>query len=182
MRLFLALLLLSPCLLSATEHSGSVRAADQFIPGATVTARNGGAKIVAYTDENGRYTLDLTPGDWEIQVDMFGFVPARGKIAVGAQPTFKEWTLDVPRYGEGPPALAPGVAKPAAPPASGVQTTQAAAGTTTPPAAATGTAGTATTGSNGPRPASANSGGRGGRSGRGPYGQNGRGGRNGQQQ
>jgi trimeric autotransporter adhesin len=181
MRLFLTFLLLSPCLLSATEHSGSVRAADQFIPGATVTARNGGAKIVAYTDENGRYTLDLTPGDWEIQVDMFGFVPATGKIVVGGQPTFKEWTLDVPRYGEGLPAVAPGAAKPAATPASGVQTTQAAAGTTAAPAAATGTAGTATTGSNGPRPASANGGRRGGRSGQGRGGY-GRGGRNGQQQ
>src|ERR1700683_3124426 len=102
MRLLLPLLLLSPCFLSATEQSGSVRAADQFIPGATVTARNGGAKIVAYTDEDGRYSLDLTPGEWEIEVDMFGFVPAKAKIQVGAQPTSKDWTLEVPHYGEGP--------------------------------------------------------------------------------
>ena len=68
----IAILLLAVVPLSATEHTGSVRAADQFIPGATVTARQGGAKIVTYTDENGRYLLDLTPGVWDLEVTMFG--------------------------------------------------------------------------------------------------------------
>ncbi len=55
------------------EHTGTVRAADQFIPGATVTAIQGGAKVVTYTDEKGRYAFDLTPGVWEIEIKMFGF-------------------------------------------------------------------------------------------------------------
>jgi Carboxypeptidase regulatory-like domain len=195
MRLFLPLLLLSPYLLSATEHGGSVRSADQLIPGATVTASNGGAKIVAYTDENGRYTLDLTPGEWDLQVDMFGFLPAHAKIVVGAQPTHKDWTLEVPRYGKGPAlAAAPAGAKPAAAAASGVSTTQAVAGTAAPSTAAAPASGTtgAATSSNGQKPgaALANNGrsgrygqGRGGYGqGRGGYGQGqGRGGRNGQQ-
>ncbi len=181
--------MLFPCLLSATEQSGSVRAADQFIPGATVTARNGGARIVTYTDENGRYTLDLTPGEWEIQVDMFGFVSSKAKVVVGPRPSYKDWTLDVPRYGQGPPL----VAAPAAPPAAGSGNAGAGASpstatTATVPGAGAqaartgGTAGTATP-SGGPRPAtaSANNNGRGGRGqgrggyGRGGYGRNGRG-------
>jgi len=95
-----ALLLLAAGSLAAIQHSGSVRAADQFIPGATVTARQGGAKVVAYTDENGRYTLDLTPGVWEISVEMFGFKPKQQKVEVAPDSTPIDWTLEVPRYGE----------------------------------------------------------------------------------
>src|SRR5690349_6142878 len=112
----LLLLLLVPAILSAIQHSGSVRAADQFIPGATVTARQGGAKVVAYTDESGRYTMDLTPGVWEIQVEMFGFKPKTQKLDIGVTPESIDWTLEVPRFGEKVEAPAP--APPPAPVAS----------------------------------------------------------------
>ncbi len=59
--------------LSATRFSGTVRAADQFIPGATVTASQGSTRIVAYTDDSGRYSLELAPGVWDVQVEMLGF-------------------------------------------------------------------------------------------------------------
>ena len=85
-RLFLSFLL-GAGYLAAVQHSGSIRAADQFIPGATVTARQGGAKLVTSTDEAGRYTLDLTPGFWEMQVEIFGFKPASLKIEIGADPS-----------------------------------------------------------------------------------------------
>src|SRR5438067_10611634 len=98
MRLLLPLLI--PCLLSAIEQSGSVRAADQFIPGATVTARQGGAKVVAYTDETGRYSLDLTPGVWQVSVEMFGFKPQTRRLELGMEGSSIEWTLEVPRRGE----------------------------------------------------------------------------------
>jgi len=110
MRLLVALFLLGTGLLTAAQQSGSVRAADQFIPGATVTARNGGAKVVAYTDETGHYSLDLLPGAWEIQIDMFGFAPFRTQIDVGALPENHDWTLEMPRLGQ--PAPAPAAAKP----------------------------------------------------------------------
>src|SRR6516162_1417304 len=100
MRFLIGVLLLVPALFGAGRHSGSVRAADQFIPGATVTARQGGAKVVAYTDENGRYALDLTPGVWEISVEMFGFKPKMQKVEVGPESTPVDWTLEVPRFGE----------------------------------------------------------------------------------
>ena len=59
-----------------------MRAADQIVPGATVTALQGGAKVTAFTDENGRYTLELTPGVWQIEVSMFEFTTAKGQVTV----------------------------------------------------------------------------------------------------
>jgi hypothetical protein len=97
--LLLLTLGLGPAFLNAAQHSGSVRAADQFIPGATVTARQGGAKLVRFTDASGRYEFDLTPGIWEIQIEMFGFRPLRGEVD-GTQPSQKDWTLEMPRPGE----------------------------------------------------------------------------------
>jgi hypothetical protein len=99
-------MMLGPWLLSAAQHSGSVRAADQFIPGATVTARNGAAKVIAYTDEDGRYVLDLAPGVWDIQIDMFGFAPLRGQITMGMEPIGRDWTLEMPRLGVAAPGTA----------------------------------------------------------------------------
>src|ERR687888_530940 len=99
MRLLLPLLV--PGILCAIQQSGGVRAADQVIPGATVTARQGGAKVVAYTDEAGRYSLDLTPGVWEIQVEMFGFRAQTRRVEIGLEPSAIEWTLEMPRRGEG---------------------------------------------------------------------------------
>src|SRR6266568_7075994 len=96
MRLLLSFLLVAGYL-SAIQHSGSVRAADQFLPGVIVTARQGGAKLVTCTDEAGRYTLDLTPGFWEIAVELYGFQPAITKIDIGMEPTTYEWTLEMPR-------------------------------------------------------------------------------------
>jgi hypothetical protein len=116
-RLFLSFLL-GAGYLAAIQHSGSVRAADQFIPGATVTARQGGAKLVTSTDEAGRYTLDLTPGVWEIQVEIFGFKPASLKIEIGAEPSSNDWTLEMPRPGD--PVAAPPAA-PAPPQRPGFQ-------------------------------------------------------------
>ena len=86
---------------ASIPYSGSVRAADQFVPGAAVTATRGGSKVVAYTDESGRYTLDLGPGVWDVQVEMFGFTPLHETITVGDKPLgFKNWTLEMPRLEE----------------------------------------------------------------------------------
>ena len=82
-------------------YAGSVRAADQFVPGAAVTATQGSLKVVAYTDESGRYTLNLAPGTWEVQVEMFGFTAVHETVIVGEKPlVFKNWTLEMPRLHE----------------------------------------------------------------------------------
>src|ERR1700691_4313239 len=89
--------LLGPRLLSATQFTGSVRAADQWVPGDTVTASQGGAKVVAYTYDAVRDTLDLATGVWNIQVEMFGFTAVQDQVAIGGQAVTKHWTLEMPR-------------------------------------------------------------------------------------
>jgi trimeric autotransporter adhesin len=113
--------------LAAIQHSGSVRAADQFLPGAAVTAHQGGAKVVGYTDENGRYSLDLTPGVWQIDIEMFGFAPFHSEVTVGAEPVVSEWTIEMPRPGQ-KPAAAPAAPAPKAPEQAKPATTAEATG------------------------------------------------------
>jgi hypothetical protein len=114
--LALFLSLLAPAWLTAAEHRGTVRAADQWIPGATVTARQGETKLVTYTDESGQYRLDLGPGIWDIEIGMFGFSPAHGQVQVGSDATFRDWTLTMPWYAGTQPAQPskPAVSVPAA--------------------------------------------------------------------
>jgi hypothetical protein len=106
----LLILLITADFLTAAEHSGTVRAADQFIPGAAVTARQGGAKVAAYTDDNGRYTLNLTPGEWEIEIEMFGFLPLRSQVTIGTEATQRDWTIEMPRLGQQAEAAKPAAA------------------------------------------------------------------------
>ena len=158
--------MLIPAFLNAAQHSGSVRAADQFIPGATVTARQGGAKLVRYTDEAGRYEFTLTPGIWEITVEMFGFTTLKGEVD-GTEPSTRDWTLEMPRPGE----PVPETPKPTAAPAKPSETPSEPARPSTPAPTATATAS--------PQP-QANQAGRGGRGfgggqGRGGQGRGGRG-------
>src|SRR3984957_14447196 len=57
--LILALVLsLGGGLLEAAQYSGSVRAADQPVPGAMVTAKQGDTKVIAYTDETSYYSTN----------------------------------------------------------------------------------------------------------------------------
>lgn len=95
--------------LLAGQHVGTVRAADQFLPGVAVTARKGDVKLVTYTDESGRYVLELEPGTWEMQVEILGFAPVKETIIVAANEPPKDWVLEMPRYGETAtkPAAAP---------------------------------------------------------------------------
>src|SRR5689334_5422218 len=58
-----------------------VRSAGKPIPGATVTATHGEAKVGTVTDRAGHYTLPpLGPGAWTVEVTMYGFEPARREV------------------------------------------------------------------------------------------------------
>lgn len=93
--------------LQAAMHSGFVRASGQPIPGATVTATQGAHKIVATTDESGMYMIeDLPPGKWILEVQMFGFKPARRELEVTNLATSATWELEVAGR-PNPPAPAP---------------------------------------------------------------------------
>jgi len=100
LRFLLGATFVCPPVLSATRLSGSVRAADQFIPGATVTASQGNAQALAYTDDAGRYSLELAPGVWDLRVEMLGFTTVHEQVSVGSKPGSKDWTLEMPRLGE----------------------------------------------------------------------------------
>ncbi len=95
--LLLVSLYLGPLVLHGAQFTGSVRAADQLIPGATVTAHQGETKVIGYTDENGQYHLDLAPGPWNIDIEMFGLTPLHGIVTIGGDTVYKEWTMVVPR-------------------------------------------------------------------------------------
>src|SRR3954466_15546452 len=100
-------------MLHAGQFGGQVRAADQIVPGATVTALQGGAKLTAFTDENGRYSLDLTPGVWQIEVRMFEFTTSKGQVTVSGEGIAKDWVLNMPRLSDrGVPAGAAPAAAP----------------------------------------------------------------------
>jgi Carboxypeptidase regulatory-like domain len=87
-------------LVQAAQYSGSIRAADQPVPGAMITARQGDTKVIAYSDENGRYSMELAPGSWDISVEMFEFTTAAGKLTVADAPTQREWALEMPKLRE----------------------------------------------------------------------------------
>src|SRR5438045_261917 len=90
----LLLFLAIPAVLAAAPLAGVVRSAGQAIPGATVTAILGDKTVTTTTNEQGQYKFgDLGPGNWKIEVQMFGFAPGRGEIAIGTDPVTKEWAL-----------------------------------------------------------------------------------------
>ncbi len=114
-RACLLTLVLSALPLHGAQYAGSVRAADQFVPGATVIAQQGTNKITAFTDENGRYTMDLAPGVWDIRIEMFEFTSAAGQIVIGADsPVQKDWTLEMPRLGQPAGTVGPQTQQPGA--------------------------------------------------------------------
>jgi len=105
-RRYLPIFLLIVPLVAGIRQTGSVRAADQFLPGAAVTAVQGETKITTFTDESGRYALDLAPGVWDVQVQVFGFTPVHEQMTVGSAPANKDWTVEMPRTA-GAPAPGP---------------------------------------------------------------------------
>ena len=107
-------LVLSALPLHGAQYAGSVRAADQFVPGATVTAQKDEAKVTAITDENGRYSMDLAPGVWDVRVEMFEFTAAAGQVVIGADSSVqKDWTLEMPRLGQPAGTVTPQAQQPA---------------------------------------------------------------------
>lgn len=65
----------------AFAQSGFVKSEGQPIPGATVTASQGGQERSTVTDADGHYTFPpLAPGNWTVSVQMFGFEPLQKTV------------------------------------------------------------------------------------------------------
>lgn len=76
-----ALLILLAVTVGLRAQSGFVRAGNQPLPGATVTATQGSQKVVTTTDESGQYAFPaLGAGTWTVEVRMFGFEPVKKEI------------------------------------------------------------------------------------------------------
>ncbi len=78
------------------ELAGRVTVAGVPVPGATVTATKGEARVVTTSNGDGVYTLaDLVEGVWTVRVEMPGFAPAVRDITVppGEPPAPWELTL-----------------------------------------------------------------------------------------
>src|SRR5690349_19411444 len=103
MRYFVAFLLVSSFSLIAAEHVGVVRVQGKGVPGVAVVAVSGEQKIATSTDENGTYRLDLPPGQWTIEAELFAFEKQRKTITQADATTSAEWDL---RFLAGPAAPA----------------------------------------------------------------------------
>jgi len=108
----------------AAEHHGVVRFSGLPVPGATVTALQGGKKLVTITGPLGDYSFpDLSDGAWTIQVEMLCFATARQEVSVGAGASAVEWDLKLLSLSD----IHAETRAPARPPAPAAKTTPGAA-------------------------------------------------------
>ena len=89
---FLACLSLST--LAAAEHHGQVAFGGLPLPGATVTAIQGGRTLTAVTDQQGLYSFaDLPDGVWTIRVEMLLFAAIQRDLTIAPGAPGAEWEL-----------------------------------------------------------------------------------------
>jgi len=80
--------------LPAPEHHGLVTFHGLPVPGAVVTAIQGGQKFTTSTDDDGTYSFrDLPDGTWNVEVQLTGFVTASREIGVTAGAPGPTWEL-----------------------------------------------------------------------------------------
>src|SRR5580704_17889396 len=70
---------------AAAEYHGTVIFGGLPLPGATITATQGGKKLSAVSDLGGVYHFDdLANGEWTIEVEMQGFVTLHAQVNIAA--------------------------------------------------------------------------------------------------
>jgi outer membrane receptor protein involved in Fe transport len=80
--------------LHAAELKGKVEFGGLPLPGATVTATQGDKTLRAVADGDGQYLFaDIAPGDWNFQVEMLCFVPAKQQVTVAASAAGPDFEL-----------------------------------------------------------------------------------------
>jgi trimeric autotransporter adhesin len=85
---------MAPRLAQASEHHGQVTFGDLPVPGATITATQGGLKFVAISDQQGSYSFaDLADGAWKIEVEMQCFSSIEQTITVAPNAPGAKWEL-----------------------------------------------------------------------------------------
>ena len=80
----------------ASDYRGQVLANGLPLPGATVTASQGGRERATVSDEQGRYVFpNLPDGTWKIHVEIQCFVPLDREVAVSASSSETSWELKI---------------------------------------------------------------------------------------
>ena len=86
--------LTAPRLALASEYHGQVTFGGLPVPGATITATQGGKKFVAISDQQGGYSfLDLPDGTWKIEVEMQCFSTIEQTVAIAPNAPAATWEL-----------------------------------------------------------------------------------------
>ena len=122
-----------PAASAATGYRGRVTFNGLPLPGATVTASRGAARVSTVTDQGGEYNFDnLADGEWKIEIAMEGFAKLDADVTVAANMAPGKWEmalLPIDRLMElskqVQPAPAPQPTLNASPPASKAETTPA---------------------------------------------------------
>lgn len=85
LRFLCAIAFLLVCsLAAASQYQGQVTFHGLPVPGATITATQGGKKLAAVSDQDGVFSFaDLTDGTWTIEVEMQGFATGKQDVVVG---------------------------------------------------------------------------------------------------
>ncbi len=77
-------------------QSGAVKFGNQPVPGATITAVQGGQRVTVTTDPSGHYELPpLAKGAWTIEASNFGFQTAKKEITVADAPLKVDFSLQL---------------------------------------------------------------------------------------
>ncbi|MGB7281170.1 MAG: carboxypeptidase-like regulatory domain-containing protein [Candidatus Acidiferrum sp.] len=79
---------------AASEYHGRVTFGGLPVPGATVTATQGGKAFTTITDTQGIFSFsDLTDGTWTIEVAMTGFAAVKQDVVVAPNGPVAKWEL-----------------------------------------------------------------------------------------
>jgi hypothetical protein len=95
LRLFCAMAcLIVSSLVAASEYRGRVTFGGLPVPGAAVTATQGGRKVVTTTDQQGLYSFpELLDGTWTIEVQMLCFSTIKQDIVTAPNAPAANWEL-----------------------------------------------------------------------------------------
>jgi hypothetical protein len=86
--------LLVSSLAIASEYRGQITFNGLSVPGASVTATQGGTKFVSITDQQGLYSFaDLADGIWTIEVEMQCFSPIHQDVVIAPGAAPAKWEL-----------------------------------------------------------------------------------------
>jgi hypothetical protein len=117
--------------LGAAESYGQVTVAGVPVPGATITATQGDARVVTVSDSQGVYKLtDLGGGVWTVRVEMVGFATLSREITIPSDGPPPAWELTLLPFAEISRGLPPPASQPeqsaipqgSAPPRTGTDT------------------------------------------------------------